>query len=153
MIATVAPMVFPALQAVLDPSSTSSAQLSNISNAPNPLPSHDAAYRVLNGDPSAWISVVGSTLFRAGIIALGLWIVDNDDKKIVERSFAASLAIEGFVFAWQWQRGRAIPTSVQAAQNGVTGSMVTPPLAVSGTSSQLTPNTAPIAPSLSPLAH
>lgn len=93
MFSTVGPMVLPALQAVVYPDS-------NPTVANTVQPTSDFTLKALNGDFGSWFLVAGSIMLRAGIIAVGLWAIDPNDKEIVKRSFAASAAVEVFVLAW-----------------------------------------------------
>jgi hypothetical protein len=63
------------------------------------LPSAQAASQMIRGEPGGWPGVVGSTLFRAGLIALGLWAV-GERKNVFRNSLAGACSVELFVIAW-----------------------------------------------------
>lgn len=65
------------------------------------LPSSDAVALALSGDPAGILTVVGSTLLRAGLIAGGMYLAGvRGQKTLVRGSLGGALGIEAFVFMW-----------------------------------------------------
>ena len=58
------------------------------------LPSSTHANALLSGQPKALVSVVGDLMLRSGLIMVGLYVYDPEQGKIVQKSIAASLAVE-----------------------------------------------------------
>jgi len=65
------------------------------------LPSSSAAYNLVHrGDLKDWGSAIGTTVLRAGLIGVGLYLYDNDDPKIPQKALVSSLMIEAFVLSY-----------------------------------------------------
>lgn len=65
-----------------------------------PLPSQDAAYRLVRGEPNGVRDSAGCLLARAALISCGLAVVGERGRGLVVKSLAASTAIELFVIGW-----------------------------------------------------
>lgn len=65
------------------------------------LPSSEAAMRLVQGDPSASIAVVTTSLLRAGLIGVGLFLA-GEREHLLRNSLAAAGAIETFVLGWTY---------------------------------------------------
>lgn len=64
------------------------------------LPSQDAAIHVAQGAPGGWMEAVGSTLFRAGLIAAGMYAAGLRGRDLLVGAFAGATAVEVFVLAY-----------------------------------------------------
>lgn len=63
------------------------------------LPSARAASDMLQGKPLGIPGVIGSTLFRGGLVALGLYAV-GARKHLWRNALAGAVAVEMFVILW-----------------------------------------------------
>jgi hypothetical protein len=66
------------------------------------LPSADAAKRLIDGEPDAFLAVVGTTLLRSMLIGAGMSLAGADRSQVVKQAVAASVAVEVFVLGWFW---------------------------------------------------
>lgn len=64
------------------------------------LPSQDAAIHVAQGTPGGWFEAAGSTLFRAGLIAGGLYVAGLRGRDLWMGSLAGATAVELFVLGY-----------------------------------------------------
>lgn len=64
-----------------------------------PLPSEVAACGLAYGDAAALPAVVGTTLFRAVLIGLGL-VVIGETRNVARNALAGAVAVELFVLTW-----------------------------------------------------
>jgi hypothetical protein len=68
--------------------------------APMPaLPSGTSAYRLMTGDPSGLLGVVGHTIGRSALVGVGM-AVAGERKHLVRNALAGALGIEAFVLVW-----------------------------------------------------
>lgn len=71
------------------------------------LPSGQAAFDLVEGDTGALPRVVGFTVARAGLIALGMYALGGKRENLVRDSLAGACGIEVFVLAWAlWRKGQ-----------------------------------------------
>jgi len=63
------------------------------------LPSSTAALDLLSGKPGGLLGVVGSTLARACLVGVGMWVA-GARKDVVRNALAGALSIEVFVLTW-----------------------------------------------------
>jgi hypothetical protein len=63
------------------------------------LPSGQAAYALMHGDPGALLRVLGYTAFRALLIGAGLFAFGNREH-LVRNSIAGALGVEAYVLWW-----------------------------------------------------
>jgi hypothetical protein len=100
-------------QATLDRKATAAAASPLPSRACAPcasLPSSDAAGDLVAGKPGALVSVVGTTLLRAGLIGAGAYVAgERDLARLARVALGGALAIEAFVLVWVFaQRKKAV---------------------------------------------
>lgn len=65
-----------------------------------PLPSQDAAYRLVRGQPNGLRDSAGSTAARAVLIGVGLAVCGVRGKTLVKQSLVSAAAVEAFVLEW-----------------------------------------------------
>lgn len=70
------------------------------------LPSGTSAYRLMSGDPSGLVGVVGHTLGRSVLVGTGM-AVAGERKHLVRNAVAGALGIEAFVLMWAAWRVRS----------------------------------------------
>jgi hypothetical protein len=78
-----------------------------VSNSCSALPSGQAAFDLVAGDPAALPRVLGFTAARAGLIALGLLAFGEKDSRehLIRHSIGGACGIEVFVLAWAlWKK-------------------------------------------------
>ena len=63
------------------------------------LPSGTSAVRLIQGDPSGIVGVVGHTLGRSVLVGVGMAIA-GERKHLVRNAVAGALGIEAFVLCW-----------------------------------------------------
>jgi len=63
------------------------------------LPSGTSAYRLMSGDPSGLVGVVGHTVGRSVLVGVGM-AVAGERKHLVRNAVAGALGIEAFVLVW-----------------------------------------------------
>ena len=64
------------------------------------LPSQDAAIHVAQGVDGGWFEAIGSTLFRAGLIAGGLWAAGLRGRQLAKGALYGATAVEVFVLGY-----------------------------------------------------
>lgn len=67
---------------------------------PRSLPSGQSAIELMEGKPGAGVKVIGHTLLRAGLIAVGLYAAGDRGEKLYTRALGSACAIEAFVLVW-----------------------------------------------------
>lgn len=67
-----------------------------------PLPSQDAAYRLVRGQANGLRDTVSCTLGRAALLSVGLAACGVRGRSLVQQSLAGAVAVEVFVLAWSW---------------------------------------------------
>lgn len=70
------------------------------------LPSAKAAADFLAGKQGALGDVVGTTLGRAALIGLGLYVVGGRGKSLTRNAIAGAVAIEAFVLLYLAQQAK-----------------------------------------------
>lgn len=79
------------------------------------LPSGTSAYRLMSGDPSGLIGVVGHTIGRSALVGAGM-AVAGERKHLVRNAVAGALGIEAFVLVWAaWKAHQAKSEAAQQA--------------------------------------
>jgi hypothetical protein len=85
---------------------------------PAALPSGTSAYRLMSGDPSGLVGVVGHTLARSALVGTGMAIA-GEREHIVRNAVAGALGIEAFVLVWAaWKVHKDASTPASGTTQG-----------------------------------
>lgn len=74
--------------------------IDGMTGASRPLPSQDAAERLLAGEPNGLRDSIASTAVRAGLIAGGLYVAGRRGRDLVREAAYGALAVELAVLGW-----------------------------------------------------
>jgi hypothetical protein len=74
------------------------------------LPSGTSAYRLMTGDPSGIVGVIGHTLGRSVLVGTGM-AIGGEREHLIRNAIAGALGIEAFVLVWAAWKARQAETS------------------------------------------
>jgi hypothetical protein len=73
------------------------------------LPSAECAFDFIDGQPGSTLGVLGTTAFRALLIAGGAYAAGvRDPRTLLAASLGGALAVEGFVIGWVYMQKKGV---------------------------------------------